>query len=159
MIVLDTPIITEIVRPKPHKYLLEWLDAQDAQQLYLTAISVAELFASVASLAESPQKSQVSALLLEMLNHDFAGRLLSFDAHSALIYAQLSTDNPQSATPLNQTELQNVAICQQHQARLATADLARFAATGIGLINPWENPGSPRWREDSAEYFIMSRKS
>ncbi|WP_045048668.1 type II toxin-antitoxin system VapC family toxin [Rouxiella chamberiensis] len=159
MIVLDTSVIAELVRPKPHKPLLEWLDAQDAQQLFLTALSVAELFTGIEALAEGPQKNQISTLLLETLNQDFAGRLLAFDAHSALIYARLFAENQHAPAPLNQTDLQNVAICQQHQARLATQDLARFASTGLSLINPWENRGSPRWREDSAEYFIMSRKS
>ncbi|MGA7587932.1 MAG: PIN domain-containing protein [Rouxiella badensis] len=159
MIVLDTPVIAEIMRPKPHKYLLEWLNAQDAQQLFLTAISVAELFASAECLADNRQKAQVSTLLLEMLNQDFAGRLLAFDAPSALIYAQLYAENQAYPTPLNYNELQTTAICRHHQARLATSEVARFSQTGIALLNPWENQGSPRWREEAAEYFIMSRKS
>lgn len=159
MIVLDTPVITEILRPKPHKSVLEWLDAQDAQQLFLTAITVAELFASLENLADRKQKTQISTLLLDMLNQDFSGRLLPFDAQSALIYAPLWTKNQHTETALSVTELQKVAICQQHQARLATSEIGRFTHSGIALLNPWENQGSPRWREEAAEYFVMSRKS
>ena len=159
MIVLDTPVIAEILRPKPHKYLLEWLDAQDAQQLFLTAISVADLFAGIECLTDNRQKTQLSALLIEMLNQDFAGRLLAFDAPSALIYAQFYAENQAYPIALEATELQTAAICQHHQARLATSEIARFSQTGIALLNPWENQGSPRWREEAAEYFIMSRKS
>ncbi|KAB7894940.1 PIN domain-containing protein [Rouxiella sp. S1S-2] len=159
MIILDTPVIVEILRPKPHKYLLGWLDAQDAQQLFLTAISVAEIFAGLESLIDGQKKAQVSALLLEMLNQDFAGRLLAFDAQSALNYAQLYSSNQTLVRPLNTTELQIAALCQQHHARLATSEIVRFEQTGIALLNPWENQGSPRWREEAAEYFIMSRKS
>ncbi len=159
MIVLDTPVIMEILRPKPHKSVLEWLNAQDAQQLFLTAITVAELFASLENLADSKQKAQVSTLMLEMLNQDFAGRLLPFDAQSAIMFAPLLAGNQNIEISLSYAELQKVAICQQHQARLATLDAHRFANSGIPLLNPWENQGSPRWREDSAEYFVMSRKS
>lgn len=159
MIVLDTPVIVDIVRPKPHKYLLEWLNAQDAQQLFITAISVAEIFTRLESLTDSAKKAQVSGLLLDMLNQDFSHRLLAFDAQSALVYAQLNVENQSHSHRLNTSELQTAAICKQHQARLATCDIARFAPTGIELLNPWENQGSPRWREEAAEYFIMSRKS
>lgn len=159
MIVLDTPVLVEILRPKPHKYLLEWLDAQDAQQLFLTAISIAEIFTGLESLTDEQKKAQVSTLLLEMLNQDFAGRLMAFDAQSALIYAQLYGRNSTFAHPLNTTELQTAALCQQHHARLATSEILRFEQTGIALLDPWENQGSPRWREEAAEYFIMSRKS
>lgn len=159
MIVLDTSVITEILRPKPHKSVLEWINAQDAQQLFLSAITVAELFASLENLQDTAKKAQVSTLMLEMLNQDFSGRLLPFDAQSALIYAQLYAENIQAEVSLDTAELQKVAICQQHQARFATSEVARFAESGIALLNPWENHGSPRWREEAAEYFVMSRKS
>ncbi|WAT00808.1 PIN domain-containing protein [Rouxiella chamberiensis] len=65
MIVLDTSVIAELVRPKPHKPLLEWLDAQDAQQLFLTALSVAELFTGIEALAEGPQKTRFQRYCLK----------------------------------------------------------------------------------------------
>lgn len=159
MIVLDTPVITEILRPKPHKSVLEWLNAQDAQQLFLTAITVAELFTSLENLVDGEQKAHLSALMLEMLNQDFTARLLPFDAQSALVYAPLHAANLRAEVRLSVAELQKVAICQQHQACLATFDVDYFAASGITLLDPWENQGSPRWREEAAEYFVMSRKS
>jgi predicted nucleic acid-binding protein len=159
MIVLDTPVITEILRPKPHKSVLEWLNAQDAQQLFLTAITIAELFSSLENLPDAEQKAQISTLMLEMLNQDFTARLLPFDAQSALLYAPLQAANLKAEVRLSVAELQKVAICQQHQACLATSDIGYFANCGITLLNPWENQGSPRWREEAAEYFVMSRKS
>lgn len=159
MIVLDTPVIMEILRPKPHKPVLEWLNAQDAQQLFLTAITVAELFTSLENLADGDKKAQISTLMLEMLNQDFTARLLPFDAQSALLYAPLHAANLKADARLSVAELQKVAICQQHQACLATSDVARFAGSELTLLNPWENQGSPRWREEAAEYFVMSRKA
>lgn len=157
MIILDTCVIKEVISSNPQRQVLQWLDAQDTHHLYLTALSVAELFTAIESLSEGELKQRFSSTLLAMFNQDFSGRILPFDAPSALHYAQLA------AQPINHslshTTLQIAAICQQHQATLATSQSSAFCTIGIELINPWQTPSNQRWHEEAAEYYVMSRKT
>jgi len=157
MIILDTCVIKEVISSNPQRQVLQWLDAQDTHHLYLTALSVAELFTAVESLAAGEQQQRFTSTLLAMFNQDFAGRILPFDAPSALHYAQLAA-KPECHS-LNHTTLQIAAICQQHQATLATSQSSAFCTTGIELINPWQAPSSQRWHQEAAEYYVMSRKT
>ncbi len=157
MIILDTCVIKEVISSNPQRQVLQWLDTQDTHHLYLTALSVAELFTAIESLSEGEQKQRFSSSLLAMFNQDFSGRILPFDASSALHYAQL-TAKP-AGHSLSHTTLQIAAICQQHQAALATSQNSAFCTTGIALINPWQAPSSQRWHQDAAEYYVMSRKT
>jgi predicted nucleic acid-binding protein len=159
MIILNTAIILEMISPKPQKTVLQWLDAQDAAQLYLTSLTVAGLFVWVEDLPEDAPKTAFADALLDMLNKDFAGRLLSFDAASALHFPRVATLSKQANVATTERETQLAAICLQHQASLATDGSERFTHTGITLINPWDVAETPRWREEAAEYYVMSRKS
>lgn len=159
MIILNTAIILEMISPKPQKTVLQWLDAQDAAQLYLTSLTVAGLFVWVEDLPEDAPKTAFADALLDMLNQDFAGRLLSFDAASALHFPRVATLSKQANVAMAERETQLAAICLQHQASLATDGSERFTHTGITLINPWDVAETPRWREEAAEYYVMSRKS
>lgn len=159
MIILNTTIILEMISPKPQKAVLQWLDAQDAAQLYLTSLTVAELFIWAENLPEDAPKTAIADALLGMLNQDFEGRLLSFDAASALHYPRVAALSKQANVAMTERETQLAAICLQHHASLATDHGDRFAHTGITLVNPWDVTETPRWREEAAEYYVMSRKS
>ncbi|MDU6410186.1 MAG: PIN domain-containing protein [Yersiniaceae bacterium] len=157
MIVLDTCIITEIIRPEPHRQVMQWLDAQDANQLCLTAITVTELFTAIQALPD-PRRSQLNTALLALLNEEFANRLLPFDAHCALRAAALAAELGRQRITLAQADLYTAAICLHHQAQLATRRPQDFHYCGLSVLNPWGEQGKPRFHEDAAEYFVMSRK-
>lgn len=159
MIILNTSVILEMINPRPQKNVLQWLDAQDTTQLYLTSLSVAALFTWVEALPAHQQKAALSQALLEMLNQDFAGRLLSFDAASALYYPQVAASLKAASIEMPERDIQLTAICLHHQATLATDHADMFTHTGVPLINPWDAGDTPRWREEAAEYYVMSRKS
>lgn len=159
MIILNTAIILEMISPKPQKAVLQWLDTQDAAQLYLSSLTVAELFVWVENLPEDTPKTALADALLAMLNQDFAGRLLPFDTASALHYPRVAALSKQANVAMTERDTQLAAICLQHQASLATDRSERFVHTGITLVNPWDVTETPRWREEAAEYYVMSRKS
>ncbi|MBU9817235.1 type II toxin-antitoxin system VapC family toxin [Rahnella sp. C60] len=159
MIILNTAVILEMISPGPQKNVLQWLDAQDATQLYLTSLNVAALFTWADNLPENQPKAALSDALLEMLNQDFAGRLLSFDAASALYYPEVLSLSKAANIVMSERDMQLAAICLHHQARLATDHTEVFAHTGVVLVNPWDTAETPRWREEAAEYYVMSRKS
>ncbi|QLK62879.1 PIN domain-containing protein [Enterobacteriaceae bacterium Kacie_13] len=159
MIILNTSVIFEMITPKPHKTVLQWLDAQDASQLYLTSLSVAELFTWVDGLPDEQPRAPLNDALLDMFNHDFAGRLLPFDAASALHYSRVLTLSKQAGVTMEERDAQLVAICLNHQASLVTHNVGMFAHTGVVVVNPWDVVQAPRWREEAAEYYVMSRKN
>ncbi|TCQ84805.1 MULTISPECIES: PIN domain-containing protein [Rahnella] len=159
MIILNTSVIFEMINPRPQKIVLQWLDAQDATQLYLTSLSVAAFFTWADNLPENQPKAALSEALLEMLNQDFAGRLLSFDAASALHYPRIMTLSEAANVVMSEQDRLLAAICLNHQATLATDHGEAFAHTGVVLVNPWDTGNTPRWREEAAEYYVMSRKS
>ncbi|CAM3801282.1 type II toxin-antitoxin system VapC family toxin [Rahnella bruchi] len=159
MIILNTAVILEMINPRPQKNVLQWLDAQDTTQLYLTSLSVAALFTWVETLPVHQPKTALSEALLEMLNQDFAGRLLSFDAASALYYPQVAAASKAVNIEMPERDIQLAAICLNHQATLATDHADVFSHTSVELVNPWDAGDTPRWREEAAEYYVMSRKS
>jgi len=159
MIILSTAVILEMISPKPQKTVLQWLDAQDTTQLFLTSLSIAELLTWVDSLPEHQPKSALSGALLEMLNQDFTGRLLAFDAASALYYPRVAALSKSANIEMPERDVQLAAICLHHQAALATDRTENFAHTGVVSVNPWDAAETPRWREEAAEYYVMSRKN
>ena len=159
MIILSTAVILEMISTRPQKNVLQWLDAQDTTQLYLTSLNVAALFTWADNLPENQPKAALSDALLEMLNQDFAGRLLSFDAASALYYPRVAALSKAADIEMQECDIQLAAICLNHQATLATEYAGVFAHTGVVTVNPWDVAETPRWREEAAEYYVMSRKS
>ncbi|QCR34768.1 type II toxin-antitoxin system VapC family toxin [Nissabacter sp. SGAir0207] len=158
MIVLDTAIVMELIRPEPHRQVMQWLDMQDANQLALTAVTVTELFSAVQALPDPQRQRRVQEALLALLNEEFAERLLPFDAHCALRAAALQADHRRQGVSLDQATLYTAAICLHHQAQLATRQPLDFAHCGLVTVNPWGEQGKPRFHEEAAEYFVMSRK-
>lgn len=159
MMILGTAVILEMISPKPQKTVLQWLDAQDSAHLYLTSMSVAELFTWVDTLPDHQPKAALSQTLLDMLNQDFSGRLLAFDAASALYYPRVHALSQSANVQMPERDMQLAAICLHHQAVLATHHVEAFAHTGVAVLNPWNAAQAPRWREEAAEYYVMSRKS
>ncbi|GAA3914580.1 type II toxin-antitoxin system VapC family toxin [Gibbsiella dentisursi] len=159
MIILDTPVLQELLRPTPHYNVVKWLNEQDTYAFYLCAPVVAELFTEVAAMPAGEKQAAVSASLLGMLQEEFGERILPFDADCALRQAQLNAANRQSERPMSYPDAQIAAICQQHGATLATRNTQPFLHCGINLIDPWRVPTGHRLHQDAAEYYVMSRKS
>src|SRR5476649_2558327 len=88
-----------------------------------------------------------------------AGRLLPFDAASALHYPRVMALSKQAGVTMKERDTQLAAICLNHQASLVTDNAGVFAHTGVIVVNPWDVVEAPRWREEAAEYYVMSRKT
>jgi len=158
MIILDSAIMREMMRSKPQRQVMQWLDNQNSDLLYLSAISVAELFNGLALLAEGPYKQQLTRQLINVLSEEFNERILPFDAYCAWHYGQLMAQSTAQGIQMNSVDAQIAATCLQHGAQLACADTAHFSHCGIDLINPWQLQPERRLHKDAAEYYVMSRK-
>jgi predicted nucleic acid-binding protein len=137
MIVLDTNVISELMRRRPTAGVLSWVDAQDARALALTAVTGAELLSSVARLADGARKARLAAAVHALLREDFAGRVLPFDAAAAEHYADLVAARDRQGRPISVADGQIAAICRRHGARLATRNARDFGGIDVELVDPW----------------------
>lgn len=137
MIVLDTNILSEVMRAEPDEKVLEWLDAQVSEELVITSITVAEILYGLARLPKGKRKSRMQLLAEDMFNEDFADAILPFDATAARFYATLVSGSEAAGRAISMADAQIAAICSSHKARLATRNLKDFEHLGLNLINPF----------------------
>ena len=137
MIVLDTNVLSELMRRRPAARVVRWVDEQDASALAITAVTVAELLYGVARLADGARKTELTGAVDALVREDFAGRVLPFDAAAAAHYAELVAERERQGRPISISDGQTAAICRSHGAALATRNLRDFDATGIAVRDPW----------------------
>jgi predicted nucleic acid-binding protein len=138
MIVLDTNVLSELMRPDPEQAVIAWMDRQDPATLFLTAITVAEILYGIARLAEGKRKAGLRELGAAVLNEDFAGRIIPFDETAAECYADVVCERQRSGHPISMADAQIAAICRTlNGATLATRNSMDFEGIGLDLTNPW----------------------
>lgn len=138
MIVLDTNVISEPAKPIPNQSVVTWLNAQPAETLYLTATSLAELFAGIEILPDGKRKAQVHQRMSDLVGMFFGPRILSFDRDAAIAYALIMALATQKGRAISFADGQIAAIAQVHSFTVATRDTAPFEAAGIPVVNPWK---------------------
>jgi len=137
MIVLDTNVLSELMRRQSEARVVEWVDEQDARKLAITAITVAELLYGVARLADGRRKAELAAAVGALVREDFSGRVLPFDGEAAEHYADLVAARECGGRPVGMAHAQIASICRSHGATLATRNTRDYTETGIGLLDPW----------------------
>ncbi|WP_207100263.1 type II toxin-antitoxin system VapC family toxin [Paracoccus shandongensis] len=137
MIILDTDVLSEILRPEPERQVVDWLSAQDGADIYLTTISEAELRYGVAILPPGKQRDGLAATIDQIMREDFAGRVLPFDSPAAGAFAVISAARRAIGRPITHADCQIAAIARVHGATVATRNTPDLAGCGIDLINPW----------------------
>ena len=136
MIVIDTNVASELMRPSPAVAVQDWVRSRDARQLYTTAITVAEIRYGIERLPEGRRKEDLRAAAAEIFE-TFAEQVLPFDATAAEQYALVVSQRDRLGLPIGGFDAQIAAICRAHGAALATRNLADFDKTGVEVINPW----------------------
>ena len=138
MIVLDTNVISELMRQHGEPRVVAWVDDQQAGAVYLTAVTTAELRYGVARLPDGRRKTELADRIQLTLEEDFTARILAFDDAAAAHYADIVTHREQRGLAISMADAQIAAICRHHGAELATRNTKDFALTGIGIIDPWQ---------------------
>jgi len=137
VIVLDTNVVSEFMRPMPNPAVLAWVDAQSDRDLWLCSVVVSELLYGLARLPSGARRAQLTKAFEAMLAEDFADRVLAFDLPAAVVYADLVSAREQLGQPLAMADAQIAATCLAHGARLATRNVRHFEALGLNWVNPW----------------------
>jgi predicted nucleic acid-binding protein len=137
MIVLDTNVVSELMRAEPAEAVLTWTDAQVPTDLHLTAITVAELLYGVARLPDGRRKALLAEQIGVMLESQFDHRVTAFDETAAAHYADIVARRERAGRPVTTADAQIAAICRSHDATIATRNIDDFTATGVTVVNPW----------------------
>lgn len=137
MIILDTNVLSEVMRPQPDEHVLAWLDAQDSADLWLTSVGAAEIYAGIAKLAYGAKRTTLAKQVEATLVH-FHGRILPFDAEAAFVYGELAGPLLAKKIKYGIFDYQIAAIALVHGAQIATRNIKDFVDTGVPFINPWE---------------------
>ncbi len=137
MIVLDTNVLSELMRREPDRHVVAWLDARADVELMVSAVTVAELLYGIGRLPEGKRKADLLDAAAAMLQEDFGGRVLPFDELAAAHYASLAVLRERSGRPISMADAQIAAICLSHGAALATRNGKDFAGLALALIDPW----------------------
>jgi toxin FitB len=139
MIILDTNVVSELLRPSPALEVETWLAAQDGMNVYLTAVTEAELRYGVAIMASGKRHKAQVDLVESLLREDFAGRILPFDSIAAAEYAAIGAGRKATGRPISQFDCQIAAIARAHRGTIATRNGRDFEGCGIEIINPWDS--------------------
>jgi toxin FitB len=137
MIVLDTNVVSELLKPRPNPAVLAWLDRQPRQTLFLTAITVAELLEGVERMPVGQRRATLELALAQEVLPLFGERVLSFDRAAAVVWSRLTAKARAVGYTVNFADGQIAAITACHGFAVATRDTGPFEAVGITVINPW----------------------
>lgn len=137
MIVVDTNVLSELMRERPAASVMRWLGAQPAVNLYTTSITQAEILYGVRSLPAGKRRTVLEAQAEAMFREDFAGRVLAFGSDAARAFAVLASERKRVGCPIAQSDAQIAAIVRATRASLATRNVGDFDKCGIDVVDPW----------------------
>jgi len=136
---LDTNVISEGAKPRPHTVVMDWLASVDEEQLFLSIVTVAELRHGIERLEKGRRKTALDVWLAEELPARFEGRLLALDLGTADHWGRVVARAQTAGRPIGAMDAFIAAAAEQHGLTLVTRNVADFRAIGIPLFNPW-NP-------------------
>jgi predicted nucleic acid-binding protein len=139
MFLIDTNVISELMRSTPAPSVLNWFSTQDPSTLYLSAVTEAELRTGIAILPEGQRREALKAALDATISEDFEGRILPFDTDAAKAYAEIAAGRRSAGRPIADADCQIAAIAREAAMPVITRNTRDFEGCGIGLINPWDD--------------------
>ena len=137
MFVLDTNVVSELMRPAPAPKVRAWLDAQLTSDLFITAITEAEIRTGIAVLPDGERQGGLNAAAERAFGVLFAERILPFDSDAAQAYAVIAVARRVGGHPISQADCQIAAIARSRGASVVTRDVGGFEGSGFEVVNPW----------------------
>lgn len=137
MIVLDTNVISELMRSEPHPTVRGWIAAQPRETLVATSASIAEILYGIRALPKGRRRTSLEDAARKIFEIDLSGRTLSFDAAAAHHYSELVVAREAAGTPISTFDALIAATAYVAGASVATRDVSGFEGCGLTVINPW----------------------
>ena len=138
-IVLDTNVVSELMRPRAAPAVCAWVQARANASLWITSVTQAELWFGARVLRPGQKRQALEEMLGLIFDEDFAGRIWPFDSAAASACADILSQRRAAGRPMSQFDGQTAAIARVHGAAVATRNLADFEGCGLTLHNPWSD--------------------
>jgi predicted nucleic acid-binding protein len=138
MILLDTNMVSEVMRLEPSKKVLSWLDSHSDGGLLISSITIAEICYGLRILPVGQRRQGLETRFEQFVGEGFAGRIIHFDEAAARTYAEIMGLRKEKGRPMSIPDGQIAAIARVNRLNLATRNITDFEDCGIGLINPFD---------------------
>jgi predicted nucleic acid-binding protein len=134
---LDTNVVSELVRPRPAERVVAWVVGQAPADLYLAALTIGELTRGVERLPGGRRRDTLVRWIDRDLSRQFAGRILPFDREAAVLWGRIMGEGDRNGRPRAAADAQIAATARRHGLALATRNTADFEGMGVDLVDPW----------------------
>jgi predicted nucleic acid-binding protein len=138
MFLLDTNVLSDMMRPDPTSAVAAWVVRQDTDELWTASICKAEILAGIAVMPDGRRRQLLETAARAMFDQDFEGRVLAFDSEAAEAYGHVFAVNRRAGKAPGAADLMIASIALSRDARVVTRNVAHFQASGIDVINPWD---------------------
>ena len=139
MFILDTNVVSELMQERPHPMVLEWLDDRLERDLYVAAVTQAEVLTGIAILPAGKRRQDLAAAAGRAFEGMFADRVLPFDRAAARVHAKIAAARRSAGRPISQADCQIAAIAAARGGSVVTRNVRDFEGTGVAVVNPWED--------------------
>jgi toxin FitB len=137
MIILDTNVISELMRTAPDARVVEWLDRQPAESVWITSVTVFEAHLGIALLPTGRRRRTLAAAFAQLLEEDLDNRVLAFDMAAAASAASIAAERQAQGRPADLRDTQIAGIALARHATLATRNVRHFSDMAVPIVNPW----------------------
>ena len=141
MIVLDTNVLSALMRQTPEAPVVAWLDRQPAESVWITSITLFEARLGLALLPKGRRRQTLEAAFAQLLEHDLENRVLDFDSAAATEAALLAAQRQKTGRPVDMRDTQIAGIALARRATLATRNVRHFQDLNVPVVDPWETQG------------------
>ncbi|MBX7435154.1 type II toxin-antitoxin system VapC family toxin [Mycobacterium sp. Y57] len=138
MILLDTNVLSALMRERPDPVVIEWLDNQPVESIWTTSVTVFEIRTGIELLVPSRSRKQLDRAFTQLLDEDLDGRVQSFDRTAAVAAGTIAASRQQAGHMVEVRDVQIAGIAVSRRAALATRSTRQFAGTGAEIVNPWK---------------------
>jgi predicted nucleic acid-binding protein len=137
MTILDTNVLSELMRPKPSSRVVAWVAKQPATELFTTSITEAEIFYGIELLTKGKRREGLLGAAEAMFAEDLAGRVFGFESDAARVFSKIAAERRALGRPISHADAQIAAIARVRSAKLATRNVEDFEDCGLDVIDPW----------------------
>ena len=136
--VLDTNVLSEIMKPQGARKVKNWVVTQPRENLFITSITQAEILYGIAILPDGKRRQALRVSAQAMFVEEFIGQILAFEQKAAVDFAEIAANRKKIGKPISQADAQIAAICLVNNAAIATRNVDDFADCQIKIVNPWD---------------------
>jgi len=140
MILLDTNVVSEVMKAAPNPAIIAWVDKAPRATLFVASVTEAELLYGVALLVPGRRRDGLARAICLTFARYFRGRVLPFDSAAASAFAEIAASRRKAGRPIGQSDAQIAAIARSRKATLATRDKADFEGCEVTVVDPWTAP-------------------